>query len=206
MLLHAFDCKAFLLIRIKFLYHFFLGFISKFIESHRVMIQGNSGLKPKEGEWTSKPWEWPVNMKGQWFSAGEELRIYLLGNPIIWWGNLVFLAVFIAVYVFHSFKGQRGDKMATENTLDAASGASSERALVACGWLFLGWCMHYIPFYTMGRVLYYHHYFPALLFSSMLSGVIVDYIIRKFFKFIFCLYKSKKSVTYSHNRKFLSFI
>lgn len=30
--------------------------------------------------------------------------------------------------------------------------------------------MHYAPFWVMGRVLYFHHYFPALLFSCMLSG------------------------------------
>jgi dolichyl-phosphate-mannose-protein mannosyltransferase len=30
----------------------------------------------------------------------------------------------------------------------------------------------------MGRVLYFHHYFPALLFSSMLSGVILDYLFQ----------------------------
>ncbi len=27
----------------------------------------------------------------------------------------------------------------------------------------------------MGRVLYFHHYFPALLFSNMLSAVVVDH-------------------------------
>lgn len=27
------------------------------------MFQGNSGLKPKEGEITSKPWQWPINYK-----------------------------------------------------------------------------------------------------------------------------------------------
>lgn len=39
------------------------------------------------------------------------------------------------------------------------------------GLLLLGWLLHYAPFYTMGRVLYYHHYFPAMLFSSMLTGL-----------------------------------
>ena len=50
------------------------------------------------------------------------------------------------------------------------------RTVEACSWLFIGWAFHYLPFYTMGRVLYFHHYFPALLFSSMLSGVILDYL------------------------------
>jgi len=49
--------------------------------------------------------------------------------------------------------------------------------MVTASWLFLGWSLHYIPFWTMGRVLYVHHYYPALLFSSMLSAVLIDYIL-----------------------------
>lgn len=39
------------------------GFIEKFFESHAVMLQGNAGLKPKEGEVTSRPWQWPINYR-----------------------------------------------------------------------------------------------------------------------------------------------
>lgn len=39
------------------------GFVSRFLESHQVMLQGNAGLKPKEGEYTSRPWEWPINLR-----------------------------------------------------------------------------------------------------------------------------------------------
>ncbi|KAG5671930.1 hypothetical protein PVAND_002098 [Polypedilum vanderplanki] len=39
------------------------GFFARFLESHAVMLQGNAGLKPKEGEVTSRPWQWPINYK-----------------------------------------------------------------------------------------------------------------------------------------------
>lgn len=39
------------------------NFLEKFLEAHTVMFQGNSGLKPKEGEITSQPWQWPINIK-----------------------------------------------------------------------------------------------------------------------------------------------
>ena len=43
------------------------GFVSRFLESHAVMLQGNAGLKPKEGEYTSRPWEWPINLRVSFF-------------------------------------------------------------------------------------------------------------------------------------------
>ncbi len=39
------------------------GFLSRFLESHAVMFTGNAGLKPKEGEYTSRPGEWPINIR-----------------------------------------------------------------------------------------------------------------------------------------------
>lgn len=57
----------------------------------------------------------------------------------------------------------------------------SEHCLVLMregGPLLLGWLLHYAPFYTMGRVLYYHHYFPAMLFSSMLTGTTAFWLLH----------------------------
>ena len=47
------------------------GFLSRFLESHAVMFTGNAGLKPKEGEYTSRPWEWPINIRVR--KIGNEL-------------------------------------------------------------------------------------------------------------------------------------
>lgn len=148
-----------------------LSFFQRFTESHAVMFSGNAGLKPKEGEMTSRPWMWPINLKGQWFS-GNEIRIYLLGNPIIWWANLVFMAVYLALYVAKQTRDKRGVVSSPRHEM------LQDRAFHACGWLYVGWLLHYVPFWAMGRILYFHHYFPALIFSSMMSGVILDYLME----------------------------
>ncbi|CAG9834515.1 unnamed protein product [Diabrotica balteata] len=145
-------------------------FLERFLESHAVMFQGNAGLKPKEGEITSRPWQWPINYRGQFFS-GTQYRIYLLGNPVIWWGNLIFIAVFVIVFGLNGIKLKRGYIKPSDD--------SHKKKLVACSWLFIGWMLHYIPFWAMGRVLYFHHYFPALLFSSMITGILIAYLLEE---------------------------
>lgn len=96
----------------------------------------------------------------------------MLGNPIIWWGNIAFLLYFAVVYLHISVREQRGCE-------DNAAIAAERRKLKDAGsWLFVGWLLHYAPFWAMGRVLYFHHYFPALLYSSMLTGVTLNFILE----------------------------
>lgn len=45
-------------------------------------------------------------------------------------------------------------------------------------WLFIGWLLHYAPFWAMTRILYFHHYFPAVIYSSMLTGITLNYILE----------------------------
>lgn len=110
-------------------------------------------------------------LQGQFFS-GNSLRIYLLGNPIIWWSNIVFLILFILLYTHACVRQQRGC-IETPAVLE-----QRDKLLNAGKWLFIGWILHYAPFWAMSRVLYFHHYFPAVLYSSMLSGTTLNYIIE----------------------------
>lgn len=143
------------------------SFLEALAESHIVMLRANSGLKPKEHEVTSKPWHWPINFQGLRFSGvnATDFRIYLLGNPVIWWLNLGSLVLYVVLALCAAVSLQRGFSVSSDVkdvfTLLLESG----------GQLMLGWLLHYVPFYFMGRVLYYHHYFPAMLFSSMLTAV-----------------------------------
>ncbi|KAJ8341545.1 hypothetical protein SKAU_G00338360 [Synaphobranchus kaupii] len=150
------------------------SFLEIIFESHIVMIRGNSGLKPKDNEVTSKPWHWPINYQGLRFSGVNETeyRVYLLGNPVIWWLNLFSLGLYALMVSVAAVLIQRGESLSERNM---------ERSRVLKGpggLLFLGWLLHYVPFYAMGRILYYHHYFPAMLFSSMLTGVTWDVFLQ----------------------------
>ncbi|XP_029453496.1 protein O-mannosyl-transferase 2 isoform X2 [Rhinatrema bivittatum] len=149
-------------------------FLEILLESHIVMIRANSGLKPKNNEVTSKPWHWPINYQGLRFSGVNETdyRVYLLGNPVIWWLNLGCIGLYLLMVSVAMISMQRGVLM-TE--------AVRERCRVLCqggGQLMLGWVLHYCPFFLMGRVLYFHHYFPALLFSCMLTGITCDTLLK----------------------------
>ncbi|XP_034963985.2 protein O-mannosyl-transferase 2 isoform X1 [Zootoca vivipara] len=144
------------------------------LESHMVMIRGNSGLKPKENEVTSKPWHWPINYQGLRFSGVNETdyRVYLLGNPVIWWLNLITLGLYITMAIFVSVAMKRGVRLTAEHK------ELSRVLLHSGGRIMLGWLLHYFPFFMMGRVLYFHHYFPAMLFSSMLTGITWDVFLK----------------------------
>ncbi|KAJ7345034.1 hypothetical protein JRQ81_000984 [Phrynocephalus forsythii] len=144
------------------------------LESHMVMIRGNSGLKPKENEVTSKPWHWPINYQGLRFSGinDTDYRVYLLGNPVIWWMNLITIGLYVIMATFLSMALKRGVQLRAEHK------ELSDVLLHGGGQIMLGWLLHYFPFFMMGRVLYFHHYFPAMLFSTMLTGITWDVFLK----------------------------
>jgi dolichyl-phosphate-mannose-protein mannosyltransferase len=41
-----------------------------------------------------------------------------------------------------------------------------------------GWFLHYMPFFIMGRVLYLHHYLPALYISALGIPFLYDYYVE----------------------------
>lgn len=177
------------------------SFWSRFVESHAVMFQGNSGLKPKEGEVTSRPWHWPINLRGQFFS-GNQYKIYLLGNPVIWWLNLILIVVFLFVTPgVLIVRQRRSGLLLNQNQVEQSSDETDDEIISnlinAGSWLFLAWFIHYVPFYAMGRVLYYHHYFPASIFSCLLSAVLIDLTLKLIAKLIKKSNDNHSSIIYS---------
>jgi dolichyl-phosphate-mannose-protein mannosyltransferase len=48
-----------------------------------------------------------------------------------------------------------------------------------CGFLVIGWALHYLPFYLMDRQLFLHHYFPALWFAILCFCAVFDLVTRR---------------------------
>lgn len=71
------------------------GFFSRFLESHAVMFQGNAGLKPKEGEVTSRPWQWPINYKVQNTTASYLKRVNSIFLFCCLFAGAIFLGQFL---------------------------------------------------------------------------------------------------------------
>ena len=134
------------------------------------MLETNNGFKPAENEFNSLPWMWPIAYRGQVFS-GADHRVYLLGNPVIWWGILVVYGIYVLYYFATEVRKKR------QFAIDPEMAKKSEQVVKTCGWFLTGWCLHYLPFFIMGRVLYYHHYFPSFMISSMLSGILLEHLL-----------------------------
>ncbi|KAI0786533.1 glycosyltransferase family 39 protein [Abortiporus biennis] len=141
------------------------GFLSKFLELQQVMWTTNAGLTDRH-TYDSRPSSWPVLRRGINFWVKDHRQIYLLGNPIIWWLSTTAVALYILVRGFLILRAKRGYKD-FDNTKVVKYDS-------LCGFLFLGWSMHYLPFYLMGRQLFLHHYLPALYFAILLFAAVFD--------------------------------
>lgn len=146
------------------------SFFERLVESHIIMATTNNEFKAKDNEDPSQPWQWPINYRGQIF-ANPDPRIYLLGNPILWWGILVILFLFFGYFIFFEIRFHRGLEVEPKKR------EKSRLVIGTCTWLMIGWALHYLPFYLMNRVLYFHHYFPSYLISAMLAGILLEHVI-----------------------------
>lgn len=118
------------------------------VTEHRRMFDANYNLTASHHD-ASRWWGWPFMHSPVFYWAGSSATIYLLGNPIVWWGSLALLVLAIFNFRFSIFK--------------------QRVALV-----FLGYIMAYVPFMRIPRALFLYHYFTPLVFSLLIGFVWLD--------------------------------
>ncbi|KAI9595410.1 Dolichyl-phosphate-mannose-protein mannosyltransferase-domain-containing protein [Syncephalis fuscata] len=135
------------------------SFFHNFVHLNIAMWTSNNALVPDDSRFdraTSRAWEWPWMLVGMRMAGwgSESIKYLLLGNPAVWWGSTLCIILITALLVNMTI---------------------SYLVVSYCWWLVPPLC----PFFIMGRVLYMHHYLPALYISTLGVPFVVDHFTRR---------------------------
>lgn len=141
------------------------------------MYMTNNALVPdvelEPGALASKAHEWFFMQRGirmcSW--ADDRIKFYMLGNPAVWWtGSAAILATGLLILAYALIRQRKAFHLLPENMDNF-----KYRVKLITG----SWALTYLPFFVMGRVLYVHHYYPALIFSTLNVGLIFDHFMGR---------------------------
>jgi len=122
----------------------------KFVELNKVMNSVEDNLTATHPY--SSPWySWPLMHRDVYYYYDSNQYVYLLGNPLIWWGGA--LAVLVLTCLVVAYR-----KMWTYNNR----------------LLLIGFFASWLPFLFIHRVMFLYHYFMALLFSILVAAYLLD--------------------------------
>ncbi|KAH8239976.1 hypothetical protein KR032_009886 [Drosophila birchii] len=125
--------------------------------------------------YSSMPHEWPLMDKGiaYWLDSESSAQIYLLGNILIWYSATAGLFFYSALLAFYAVRRRR--------LCFDISESEWQRFLIAGDTFFVGYLMHYLPYFFVDRTLFLHNYLPAFVFKLLLLCFViehVDYLLR----------------------------
>ncbi|MBW4061413.1 phospholipid carrier-dependent glycosyltransferase [Candidatus Saccharibacteria bacterium] len=133
------------------------SFIHKFIDLNVEMNAAEASLKTATHPYGSAWYTWPIESRPVYYWAGDALpngnqgNIYLLGNPVVWWGTLIVLAVLGGQFL----AGRRIPR----------------RWVFAIGLLSTAYLANWLPFSLIHRVMFLYHYLFALIYSIALASL-----------------------------------
>jgi dolichyl-phosphate-mannose-protein mannosyltransferase len=132
-----------------------MSFPAKFIELNVEMYHANQTLTathPYGSHW----YTWPLELRPVYYWAGElsndsrQGNIYLLGNPIIWWG------LWVAILAGLMYVWLQGHKLRPATIAGLAIAAAA-------------YLINFLPFVAVTRVMFLYHYFFSFLYSIVFA-------------------------------------
>ena len=144
------------------------SFFAKFWESHKRMWVINSNLKEPH-VYESKAIDWPFLKRGISYWGKERENVYLLGNAIMWWSVSLFVLIFAIVCVAELLAWQLGYPILQDEHI--------VNFHVQVVHYLLGFLLHWVPSFLMGRQLFLHHYLPAYYFGILALGHAMDIVV-----------------------------
>lgn len=131
------------------------GLVEKIVELNLRMYTANRDLTASHS-YSSAWFTWPAMVRPIFYWSNGDERIYLSGNPVIWWGTSAAIGLLIALF----FTQKRRHKTTTTVLLSA-------------------WALNFLPFIFIGRVMFLYHYLPALMYGLILTVYLLSQSERK---------------------------
>lgn len=125
--------------------------VQKTIELNAEMYRSNQRLTATH-PYSSAWYMWPFMERPIFYWVQGTERIYLLGNPLVWWMSSVAVLVALINILLSKFRN-----MPTE-------------LLIMTG----AWLMNILPFIGVTRVMFLYHYFTALIWAILILAYLVD--------------------------------
>lgn len=133
------------------------------------MFYSNARLT-SEHPYMSSPSSWPFMKRGIsfWSNPDNSQQIYLVGNHVAWYLVDFSLIFFVLIWLANHLAQLRLFAL-----LPSYTDFKMNNTLM---WFFVGYLTHYLPFFSMGRQLFLHHYLPAQAVGSLLAGGLFDIV------------------------------
>ncbi len=129
-----------------------IGSVEKMVELNTEMYRSNQRLTATH-PYSSKWYTWPLMTRPIFYWVKDTARIYLIGNPIVWWGSSVAVIILFVSLVFSGVRTMGRTPL-----------------LLASAWL-----INIVPFVGISRVMFLYHYFTALIWAILMLAYLVDH-------------------------------
>ena len=149
-----------------------------FYELNIEMLHANQRITATHA-YSSKWYTWPLMLRPIYYwnkdlTLGTDTfyeRIYLLGNPFVWWVSTIGVAYFLAsrVCMLMGFMVSRLRKKSKKKK----EGESQPVSVFNQVFLGAGYLVNLLAFIFIGRVMFLYHYFTALIFAIMIAAVTI---------------------------------
>jgi len=125
------------------------SFLKDMVTFHEAMVRENVRLAATHPD-SSAPWTWPLMRVAPYFWQGDGASIYLVGNPLVWWGSSAALVIIGLASVLQGLGWS----------------APTSGNDTATPWLAIaGYAIAFAPLLPVGRVLFLYHYLTPLTFA-----------------------------------------
>lgn len=132
--------------------HHFLHLNKEMFAVNNALRQHND-LEPKR--MTSKPYEWPLLIRGvrvvSW--KNDNLKFYMFGNPFSWYVCLFCIVNSPIIFLIKT----RAQKYKKDSFI-----------------FLVAYFFHYVPFFFIKRILYFHHYYTAHVFAMLFMCKVLE--------------------------------